>query len=140
MNIKENKNYKGSINMDIKENKNYNENKKLLKEICKKELSSVICFFEYDPKNNQCIARKLNSKDISKFKNFIKKIIKPYPNDNISVSKKISIGNNLTTSEIGIKYFHKEYKGKDFYFILDVKKLVNIRKKTEDNSDKKRGR
>ena len=135
--------------MDIKENKNYNENKNLLKEILrnkglKNKVDSIICFFEYNPKNNQCIARKLNNKDISKFKDFIKKIIKPYSNNTISVPKKnlknLLIGNNLTTSEIGIKYLHIEYEGKDFYFILDVKKLVNIRKKTEDNSDKKRGR
>ncbi|MBS6019120.1 MAG: hypothetical protein KH846_02805 [Leptotrichia wadei] len=135
--------------MDIKENKNYNENKNLLKEILrnkglKNKVDSIICFFEYNPKNNQCIARKLNNKDISKFKDFIKKIIKPYSNNTISAPKKnlenLSIGNNLTTSEIGIKYLHIEYEGKDFYFIYGGKERINIRKKIEKDSNKEQVR
>jgi len=135
--------------MDIKENKNYNENKNLLKEILrnkglKNKVDSIICFFEYNPKNNQCIARKLNNKDISKFKDFIKKIIKPYSNNTIPVPKKnlenLSIGNNLTTSEIGIKYLHIEYEGKDFYFLYGGKERINIRKKIEKDSNKEQVR
>lgn len=110
--------------MDIKENKNYNENENLLEEIkkeCKKELSSVICFFEYDPKNNQCIARKLNNKDISKFDEAIN-IIRRFGEDDDSEVKDTLIpylksinGENKTSS------YYDKHDNKEFYFIHSVK-------------------
>lgn len=124
--------------MDIKENKNYNENENLLKEIkkeCKleKELSSVICFFEYIPKDNICYIRNMkNTSENNRVKNLTNN------NENNPINKtdlgKIIAQKNNDKVINKNKCYYIKYQNKDFYFIHGI--IGRTRVHTLENNTK----
>ena len=111
--------------MNLYINNNIGENENLLKKIKKernleKELSSVVCFFEYIPKDNICYIRNIkNTFENNRVKNptnnnennpinktDLSKIIAPQKNNDKEINKN--------------KCYYIKYQNKDFYFIHGI--------------------
>nr|DAD63006.1 MAG TPA: hypothetical protein [Caudoviricetes sp.] len=117
--------------MNLYINNNTKENEDLLKEIkkeCKleKELSSVICFFEYIPEDSICYIRNVkNSSENNRVENPMNNNVKNLFKNNFANKIKFDSGktivqeNNDKVTDKNKCYYIK-YLNKDFYFIHDI--------------------
>lgn len=124
--------------MNLYINNNIGENENLLKKIKKernleKELSSVICFFEYIPKDNICYIRNMkNTSENNRVKN-------PTNNNENNPINKTDLGKIIAQENNDEvinknKCYYIKYQNKDFYFIHGITGRTRDRELSKNNT------